>query len=145
MGSRLMVDNCRDCPQGGVLSLILWSLIVDELLDRVHFLGIKCLGYADDITIVVRGKFPNTVTDLMGSALKKVEKWCLEVGLSVNPDKTHLVPFTRKKTVGFKKLKFFGKNLVFSNEVKYLGVIFDKTLTWNAHLKYCTTKAKRIF
>ena len=43
------------------------------------------------------GKFPNTVSGLMQWALLTVEIWCNEVGLSVNPDKTGLVAFTRKE------------------------------------------------
>ena len=44
------------------------------------------------------GKFPNMTS---GLALSTVEIWCNEVGLSVNPDKTGLVAFTRKKLQGF--------------------------------------------
>jgi hypothetical protein len=44
------------------------------------------------------GKFPNTVSlGLMQWALHTVETWCGETGLSVNPDKTELVVFARKK------------------------------------------------
>ena len=44
------------------------------------------------------GKFPNTVSSgLMQWAIHTVETWCGETGLSVNPDKTELVVFRRKK------------------------------------------------
>jgi hypothetical protein len=47
--------------------------------------------------LLAMGKFPNTVSGLMQWALSTVEIWCSEVGLSVNPDKTGLVAFTRKR------------------------------------------------
>jgi hypothetical protein len=43
------------------------------------------------------GKFPNTVSGLMQWALSTVEIRYNEVGLSVNPGKTGLVAFTRKR------------------------------------------------
>jgi hypothetical protein len=76
------------------------------------------------------GKFPNTVSGLMQWALLTVETWCNEVGLSVNPDKTGLVAFTRKtKLPGFFKPQLFGVKLRLSGSVKYLGVILDSRLT----------------
>jgi hypothetical protein len=43
------------------------------------------------------GKFPNAVSGLIKWALHTVEAWCDELGLSVNPDKTGLVAFTKRK------------------------------------------------
>jgi len=63
-------------------------------------------------------------------ALLTVETWYIKVGLSVNPDKTELVAFTRKG----KLLGFFGLTLSLSWSVKYLGVILDSQLTWREHV-----------
>ena len=87
----------RGCPQGGVLSPILWCLVVDELLARLSGGGVYVQGYTDDICLLAMGKFPNTVSGLLQWALGTVEAWCGEHGLSVNPDKTGLVVFTRKR------------------------------------------------
>jgi len=39
----------RGCPQGGVLSPLLWCLVVTELLKRLKEGGVYSQGYADDI------------------------------------------------------------------------------------------------
>ncbi len=44
----------RRCPQGGVLSHLLLSLVVDDLLELLTSNGIRCQGYADDIVILTR-------------------------------------------------------------------------------------------
>jgi hypothetical protein len=43
------------------------------------------------------GKFPNTVSGIAQWAVRTVEVWCDELGLSVNPDKTGLVAFTKRR------------------------------------------------
>ena len=98
----------RGFPQGGVLSPFLWFL-VDDLVTRLNGGGMCTHGYADDICLLAVGKFPNTVSGLIHCAHLTVEMWCDEVGLSVNPDKTDFVVFTRrKKLLGFFEPQFLG-------------------------------------
>jgi len=81
------------------------------------------------------GKFPNTVSGLIQWALQTVEEWCGGLGLLVNPDKTGLVAFTRKRKLpGFFEPCLFGKTLHRSMSIKYLGVILDSRLTWKEHV-----------
>jgi len=83
--------------------------VVDDLLARLSGGGVFIQGYADDICLLAVGKFPNMVSGLMQWALRTIETWCNEVGLSVNPDKTELVAFTRKRKLqGFFEPQFFG-------------------------------------
>jgi len=95
-GQSTTVSNSRVCPQGGVLSPLLWSLLVDELLDRLTRRGILCQGYADDIVIIARGKYEETLCDIIQLGLNMTSGWCKEVGLSLNPSKTVIVPFTNR-------------------------------------------------
>ena len=132
----------RGCPQGGVLSQLLWCIVVDDLIARLSMGGVYCQGYADNICLLAVGKFPNTVSELMQRALHTVEKWCSRVGLSVNPDKTNLVIFTRKRKLsGFFEPLFFGVTLHRSESVKYLGVILDSRLTRREHVNIKVKKA----
>jgi hypothetical protein len=88
------VEVARGYPQGGVLSPLLWCLVVDELIAGLNGGGIYAQGYADDLCLLAVGKFPNTVSGLTQWALHSVETWYDGHGLSVNPDKTGLVAFT---------------------------------------------------
>lgn len=136
----------RGCPQGGVLSPLLWDLVVNELLERLNNLGYYTQGYADDIVILIQGKYLNTISEVMQSALKLVENWCSKVNLVVNPTKTTLIPFTRKRKLeALKPPYFFGNFLEMKEEVKYLGVTLDSKLTWNPHLTRTIDKCKRAF
>lgn len=45
------------------------------------------MGYADDLTIVVRGRFPKVVVERMQTGAKC--SWCKQEGLSVSAQNTH--------------------------------------------------------
>jgi hypothetical protein len=94
------------------LSPLLWCLVVDELIARLNGGGVYIQGYADDFCLLVVGKFPNTVSGLIQWALHSVEMWCDKLVLLVNPDKTGLVAFMRRRKLpGFFEPRFFGTTL----------------------------------
>ena len=64
-GSSKSVVVFRGCPQGGVLSPLLWCLVVDDLIASLNGDGIHTQGYVDDICLLLLGKFPNTLLGLM--------------------------------------------------------------------------------
>ena len=66
--------------------------MVDELLVKLRQMGFECIGYADDLVIIVSGKFEDTICDRMQVALNFVSEWCQQSNLSVNAIKTVLVP-----------------------------------------------------
>jgi hypothetical protein len=43
----------RGCPQEGVLSPLLWCIVVNDLLEELRREGFHVYGYADDIDIAV--------------------------------------------------------------------------------------------
>jgi hypothetical protein len=55
------VTTIKGCPQGGVLSLLLWCLVVDVLLTSFSEGGVYAQGHADDICILALRKFLNTM------------------------------------------------------------------------------------
>jgi len=63
-GSSKNVAVFRGCLQGGVLSPLLWGLVVDDLIARLNGGGIYTQGYVDDICLLLVGKFPNMVSGL---------------------------------------------------------------------------------
>jgi hypothetical protein len=80
------------------------------------------MGYADDIVIIVQGKYSHTVRE------------------------TVVIPFTSKRNIeGLGPLIFLGRQLQLLGGVKYLGVFLDSKLSWNQHLQNVTKKAQTMF
>lgn len=142
-GESMEAVPTKGCPQGGVLSPLLWNLVVDGLLDKLSEADIYAQGYADDIVLMVQGKYCNVVADIMNVGLRCVQTWCQREGLSVNPTKTTIVPFTRKKNLeSLSRLRLGPSKLSISSSAKYLGLVLDSKLTWNEHLDSVLRKAK---
>jgi len=136
MGSSLIAKVLGGCPQGGVLSSLLWNPVVNGLLVVTNDLGFSTFGYSDDIVIIVQGKFAHTVREIMQEALNVVVKWAVKEGLNISIHKTAIVPFTnRRKVEGLGPLKLHSNELKMLDEVKYLGVILDSRLNCNHHLQ----------
>jgi hypothetical protein len=106
--------------------------------------GVYTQGYTDGICLLALGKFPNIVAGLMQWALHTVETWCNEVGLSVNPEKSGLVVFTRRR----KLPGFFEPHLLMllchPMSVKYLRVVLDSSLSWREHVDVIVRKAHNL-
>lgn len=90
-GASLTVKADRGCPQGVVLSPLIWTVIRHEPLAKLNDLGIEPRGYVDDLAISVVGWPEQTITERMHKTLSITHKWCKDKGLHINPRKTVLV------------------------------------------------------
>lgn len=139
------VTATRGCPQGGVLSPLLWNITVNSLLTKLDDKNHYAQAYADDVAIIYSGKDTSTLCSRMQRGLDIIQEWCMENQLTVNPKKTELVLFTRKRKLGEYILpNMNGTQLQLTKEVKYLGVILDSKLCYGRHVEEQCAKAKRI-
>ncbi|WP_333765253.1 RNA-directed DNA polymerase, partial [Streptomyces sp. IBSBF 2390] len=74
-GATITKRATRGTPQGGVISPLLWLLVVNTILLDLHDSGVKTVAYADDVVILARGKFPNPLSELTDNALRKLSDW----------------------------------------------------------------------
>lgn len=84
--SSISVTVSKGCPQGGVLPPLLWCLVINELLTKLNEYKFQTEGFSDDLATLIRGKFVNTLCDLLQTALNIIYKWCDDKGLSINPE-----------------------------------------------------------
>jgi hypothetical protein len=135
----------RGCPQGGILSPLLWNMLVDTLLQQFSkYDPAHVQAYADDISVLVSGPDTKTIGSLAQHTLNLLEKWATTNHLKFAPAKTIVVMFTKKRKWTIEPLKLNGTTLHLSTQVKYLGVTLDSKLTWTPHCTNTIKKAKMI-
>jgi len=85
----------RGCPQGGVLSPLLWNLVMDELLEGLkrNFPSMTAQAFADDVSIWQEGLSYDTIANRITDGLKFTKTWCESKGLALNPGKTDIIVF----------------------------------------------------
>lgn len=104
---------------------LLWWFVVDDLLRDLSEAGYKAVCYEDDIAIIGSGKFAEPCR----------KRW---QELSVNPEKTTLVPFINRKTLLIKNVSFYRTTPRANGE----GEIFGSDS--RPHLEHITKRAIRI-
>jgi hypothetical protein len=119
----MSVSVARVCLQLGILLPLLWSLVMDELLWDLNDNDYYTVGRADDTAILINRKLPQTVSEVLQTALYIVQQ-CLYI----NPNKMVIIPFTRKDIRGLKEPTLFNNVIQLPSEVKYLGLTLDEGL-----------------
>lgn len=136
------------CPQGGCLSPLLWCLVVDSLIVKLSEHGMDVVAYADDLAIGIMGNDGTTLSNKMNEAMKIVQSWCVDTGLSVNPSKSQVMRFTLKQErnldTKLKPIILYGEEIKLFKEVRYLGVYLDSKLSMSKHFEYISGKATKM-
>lgn len=91
-------------------------------------------SYADDTAIISPGNDIEQSSSFLQNHLNLIENWATKWRIKIIPENSVLVNFTLKKTE-CSPLYFQGSLIPNSSEVKYLGITFNKRLTWGLHLK----------
>jgi hypothetical protein len=111
-GETLQVSVTRGCPQGVCCHPCCgaWSLMSfwGELNEEDYY----AVRYADNIAILINGKFPQRVSQVLQTALGLIQRWCDRTNLCISPSKMVIIPFTKKKALkGLKEPTLFGKTI----------------------------------
>jgi len=89
-------------PQGAVLSPVLSNLYLNPLDHRMAERGFEMVRYADDFVILCR------TPEEAEAALSEVRSWVEMAGLTLHPEKTHVVD-VREKSFSFLGYSFRGQ------------------------------------
>ncbi|KAK7095492.1 hypothetical protein V1264_006890 [Littorina saxatilis] len=109
-----------------------------ELPSRVH-----AALYADDLVLWCTEEHATTATYRMQLALEKVVAWTDNWCVTINRDKTTATLFTLSAKVQPGRLTLGDTPLKFEDQQTYLGVTYDKRMTWQHHIMNAEAKARR--
>ena len=118
-------------PQGSVLGPLLFLIFINDLPGVCKKL--KFYLYADDTNIYFESDSLDFLEKTINKELRKVDKWLTTNRLALNVDKSHFVLFHSSSNIPHRKIR-----ITEQNDVKFLGVLLDSTLSWKPHITELT-------
>ena len=122
-------------PQGSILSVALFVIAINKITNNISS-PVKCSLFADDLAIFCTSYDALSACRHLQTAINSISKWADDHGFRFSPQKTVAVRFaTSRKSEEIPVLKLKDNILPYEDQVKFLGVIFDKKLNWGPHIK----------
>ena len=124
-------------PQGSVLGPLLFILYSSDMWFDITN---NILAYADDTSLYAQipspAMRPNVANSLIDD-LNKIQSWCLQWGMKLNPSKSKEMIVSRSRThfPEHPNLSINGALINKVDQLKLLGVTLDSKLTFETHLR----------
>ena len=126
-------DQIAGTPQGAILSPLLFNLM---MIDIPQDDNVEIFLYDDDITVICTSEESEDVRIKMQAYLNKFQEWTEEWGLIINPVKTVVQHYTKKR-IPCPSIRLRNQALQYKKEQKLLGLVMDSpNLTFKSHIKY---------
>jgi ribonuclease HI len=126
-------------PQGAVLSPLFWKIFLNPLLEALKKLpNSKIFAWADDalLLILYKKKCLHLLKQILEEAFHIIHEWCIfnKASISTTSGKTALVLFQTHTNATLTLQTPFG-TITSSNQLKFLGVIYDSKLSFMPHIQ----------
>jgi ribonuclease HI len=124
-------------PQGSPVSPILFLIYIQALFKEIKSVQFRIPSYIDDIGIITTGKNAAENCKKLNTVVGKIFNWANQNATAFDKDKTELIHFFEKieDTTG-KTVTLPDRTIVIpKKEVKWLGIWFDKSLTFKTHVE----------
>jgi ribonuclease HI len=139
LSEEFKLDN--GSPQGSVISPILFLIMINDIPRDINQSSGASL-FADDSAVWRSGPNLPFLIKKQQNLLDRIQAWCEEWGFKINSSKTVSMIFTKRLKTNCKKLEINGIELEFAEQAKFLGLVFDKKLSWTHHINYVIEKSK---
>ncbi|XP_074042371.1 uncharacterized protein [Leptinotarsa decemlineata] len=134
----------KGLPQGSPLSPLLFNIYCDPIKNIVGE-DVLLLGYADDYALVGTGSNVDIIIDQLNSSIDNLTSFLQDNGLhlSVNKCKALLFREGRELVSCHRSILVNHSPLTWSSQIMYLGVIFDRNLSWKPHVNMISMRAQK--
>ena len=123
-------------PQGAVLSVLLFALKINDVVKKLPTTNtFMCSLYVDDLQIGIRSPDLQQMGRTLQAALHELHNWTTKNGFKFSTAKTNMVHYTKLPGMHNRPdLRLGNEQLGYKESAKFLGLQFDRKLTWTPHL-----------
>jgi len=119
-------------PQGSILGPLFFILYINDLPKTME---ISANLFADDSSMIITKSDPMEFTNTINRNIIKITRWFKSNSLSLNTDKTHFLQFHTKINQNYDiQISFENKQISKAQNIKFLGIIIDSSLSWKQHI-----------
>ena len=138
-----LFDQEEGVPQGSILSVTLFSMKINSIVGNLSS-GVNCSLYVDDFLMCYSSTQMHTIERQLQQCLNRIEHWADSNGFRFSKTKTVCMHFCNLRRLHPEpELKLYGSAIPLVEQFKFLGVIFDKKLSFMGHIKYIKTKCQK--
>ena len=145
VGSTFSSSFCQEegVPQGSVLSVTCFAVAINGIMDTLAP-PVKGSLFVDDFVIYITSYDALSACHNLQKSINAVSRWALNNGFKFSTTKTVAVRFTKSRRQEMvPNLILNGELLPYKDEVKFLGLTFDKKLTWSSHINNLKCKVRK--
>ncbi|KAI8115969.1 RNA-directed DNA polymerase from mobile element jockey [Lucilia cuprina] len=137
------IDN--GVPQGSPLSVVMFVVYANSLAKLIENTnGIDYFGiYADNIFAIASGT-PENVISTLSVFNNRLQQWAVPLGSLIPTSKSEVLHVCRKRLCRPQNIVINNTQLEYKTQLKILGIVFTKTLSWNEHIKNLLLKLGKI-
>ena len=135
-----LLDVNAGVPQGSRLGPLLFIIYINDI---VNDLESEILIFADDTTLLARGKDPAETAAQLNRDLVKISAWATQWKVTFNAGKTKDIIFSNKLLNNSPPLIFNNEIINRVNTHKHLGVYLTSNLDWSVQINEVCLKANR--
>ena len=131
-------------PQGSILSPTLFTVKIN-CFTRQYRKIVMMKKNVDDLAVYCQSSNMAIIERRLQGCLDKLVTCADENGFKFSPTKTLCVHFCKKNGLQPEtNLKLYGQQLPVEEQVKFLGLFFDKKLSFTPHIKYMKDKCRKV-
>ena len=131
------IELHQGVPQGTILGPLLFNLYINDLRTNIPE-NCEIIQYADDTMLFTADSNLDTACSNIEKGIEKTTEYFQSHFFEVNADKTDLLILNKPihNTLTEKKsIKVSNESIIPSSNIKYLGVILDRNLTFQDEVK----------
>lgn len=131
-------------PQGAVLSPFFFLIYIDDLIELALACGCDIALFADDIVAWAKQQGHRGDAALQ-DFLNALTNWAAEWKVTFGQKKSQVIQFSRSRSPPeIPKFSLTGFELDFTDSYKYLGVWFERDLSWTKQTLEMLARANRV-